>query len=176
MPVFEVGHGTSSKNAITYLIPGMNFTYPATIVGFIVAGTSLNQEPHSKIQIWRRKSSQSCVYYRVESEIVVNIDIVCVSLFEVVDNVFSCILNDTYRVSVQSGDFLGLELPQTSDDRKIYFTSGGPTNYIFQGELNSTIELINDSGYTTMKAKKDTLKTVQSQSQIALNLTLGMYI
>ena len=65
---------------------------------------------------------------------------------------------------MQPGDFLGLELPQTRNDGEIYFTSGGPTNYVFQGELNSTIDL-NDPGHMP----------VQQRPQIIFNLTSGMY-
>ena len=162
MPVFEVDHRTDPNNVTTHLIPDMNFTHPATIVGFIVAGRLFNEEPHSKIQIWRQNSSQPGVYYRVEPDITVDTDMICMSAFEVVDNVLSCILNDDYRVLVQPGDFLGLELPNTDIESEIYFTSGGPINYVFQGELNSMIEL-NDPGCT------------QLRPQIAFNLTSGTY-
>ena len=165
MPVFEVDIRTDPDSVTTHLIPDMNFIYPATIVGFIVAGRNLIREPHSKIQIWRQNSSQPGVYYRVEPDIILNRDMVCASSFQVVDNVLLCILKHKYRVSVQPGDFLGLELPQTSDDREINFISGGPINYVFQGELNSTIDL-NDPGCTT----------VQQRPQIIFNLTSGMYI
>ena len=159
--MFEVDHRTDPNSVTTHLIPDMNFIYPATIVGFIVAGRNFIREPHSKIQIWRQNSSHPGVYYRVEPDIIFHRDMVCVSSFQVVNNVVLCILNDDYRVSVQPGDFIGLELPQTSDDREVYFTSGGPINYVFQGELNSTIEL-NDTDFT------------QLQPQIAFNLTSGM--
>ena len=78
MPVFEVGHRTDPDSVTTHLIPDMNFTYPATIVGFIVAGRRFGGEPHSKIQIWQQNGSHSCVYYRVEPDIILSRDMVCV--------------------------------------------------------------------------------------------------
>ena len=161
MPVFEVGGHARSDTVITSLIPHMNFTYNATIVGFLVAGRGLSREPYSKIQVWRQNSSQVGVYYKVEPDInIVNIDIVCVSSIRVVANVRSCILNDEYQVSVQPGDILGLELPQTNQD-EFFFVSGGPKNYIFEHEMTSPIKL-NDSNYMRVQ-----------QPQIAFNLTSG---
>ena len=64
-------------------------------------------------------------------------------------------------VSVQPGDFLGLEIPRTNENSGIYFTSGGPENYVFTGALNSPVELANNSA------------VVQQRPQIAFNLTSG---
>ena len=45
------------------------------------------------------------------------------------------------RISVQPGDFLGLEIPSwANDDLVIYFKAGGPTNLVFQGQLGSTVD------------------------------------
>ena len=52
--------------------------------------------------------------------------------------VFQCTLKETFRIQVQPGDILGLELPPTSDDDfEMFFTSGGPTNYVFQNQISS---------------------------------------
>ena len=137
----------------------MIFTHPATIAGFIVAGRTFNQEPSSKIQIWRQNSSQPCIYYQVEPGIVINRDMVCVSP-QVVNNVLFCTLNGKHQVTVQPGDFLGLELNNGSE---ILFTSGGPKNYVFEHKLLiSPIEL-NNFDFTT----------AAQQPQIAFNLTSG---
>ena len=159
MPVFEVGYPTNNENGtITTLIPNMNFTHPATIAGFIVAGRMFNQEPSSKIQIWRQNSSQPCAYYRVDPDIIINRNMVCLSP-RVANSLLFCILNDKHRVTVQPGDFLGLELNNGSE---ILFTSGGPKNYIFEHKLLiSPIEL-NNFSYTTAQ-----------WPQIAFNLTSG---
>ncbi len=161
MPVFEIGDRINNLNAITILIPDMNFTHPATIAGFIVAGRMFTRQPSSKIQIWRQNSSQPGIYYQVKPDIILNRYMICVSSTRVVNNVLSCILNDKYQVSVKPGDFLGLQLPQTNADSGVYFTSGGPTNYIFVGELTSPIELNNSDS------------TMAQWPQIAFNLTSG---
>ena len=164
MPVFEVDHRTTNDSVMTMLIPAMKFTKNATIAGFTVAGTMFNRKPHSKIQIWRQNTSQPCVYYKVQPNITVNANTVCISLVKVVNNIRSCILN-TMAVSVQPGDFLGLELPQTSNNSEIYFTSGGPDNYVFRGALNSPVELVNESDFMVDR--------VQQQPQIIFSLTSG---
>ena len=161
MPVFEVGRQTNNDSVLTMLIPDMSFIQNATIAGFIVAGRRLNRKPHSKIQIWRQNSSQPNVYYKVQSNM--NADVVCVSLVEVVNDIRYCILN-AMAVSVQPGDFLGLELPQTNETSEIYFTNGGPDNYVFRGALSSPVELVNESDFTV----------VQQQPQITFSLTSGI--
>ena len=58
--------------------------------------------------------------------------------------VFQCTLKENFRVEVQAGDILGLELPPTDDqDFEVHFTSasGGPVNYVFQGQVLSSVEL-----------------------------------
>ena len=162
MPVAEVGGRTDSDNVITILIPDMNFTHHATITGFTVTGiVPIN----SKIQIWRQNTSQFDVYDRV-ADITVDIN-VCVSSGPVANDVFFCILHDEFQVSIQPGDFIGLELPKTTDNSGIYFTtSGGPKNYVFERahELTSPIKL-DDSDNTT-----------DQQPQIAFSLTIGIII
>lgn len=166
-PVYEVSGRTDDDSVLTHLIPDMNFTHSATIAGFVVAGRMFNQDPHSKIQIWRQNSSQTGTYYRVQPDIVVDRDKVCVSSARVVSQVLECILEDDHRVTVEPGDFLGLELPQVDEDSEIYFARGGPNNFIFKGQPNSVvINNQNDSGF--MEA--------QQRPQIVLNLTLGMIL
>jgi hypothetical protein len=168
MPTFGIGQRTDSTNMLTILIPDMKFTYNATIAGFIVAGTRFMKKPHSKIQIWRQDSSQPCAYYKIQPDIVVN-RTTCASLrVSVVNRMIGfCILSlKSMAVSVQPGDFLGLEIPQTNDNSEIYFTSGGPENYVFRGALNSSVELTNNSDF----------KIVKQQPQIAFNLTSGIII
>jgi hypothetical protein len=161
MPTFGIGQRTDGDNMLTILIPDMKFTYNATIAGFIVAGTRFMSELYSKIQIWRQDSSQPGAYYKVQPIIVVNGTVGCVSSVSVVKNISFCILK-SMAVSVQPGDFLGLEIKD--DSREIYFTSGGPENYVFSGPLHSSFELTSSSDFTI----------VQQQPQIAFNLTSGM--
>ena len=66
-------------------------------------------------------------------------------------------------VSVQPSDFLGLEIPRTDENSGIYFTSGGPENYVFTGALNSSVEHANNFNS----------EVVRQRPQIAFNLTSG---
>ena len=164
-PVYEVGDRTDDDTVLTHLIPGMNFTHSAIIAGFIVAGRMFNQDPHSKIQIWRENSSQPGAYYRVQPDIIVDRSEICALSARVVSQVLECILDDDYRVSVEPGDFLGLELPRAEEDSEIYFTIGGPNNFIFEGHLNSrVISNLSNSDF----------KEIQQRPQIVFNLTLGI--
>ena len=162
MPAFEVRQRTNGSNVLTILIPDMTFTYNATIAGFIVAGTNFTDEPHSKIQIWRQNYSQPGTYYKVQPDIILNGALGCASRIRIARDIYFCILK-SMAVSVQPGDFLGLEIPRTDENSGIYFTSGGPENYVFRGVLNSPAELTSNSNFTV----------VQQQPQIAFNLTSG---
>jgi hypothetical protein len=163
MPTFaitEVSQHTDGDHSsvLTILIPDMKFTYNATIAGFIVAGTNFNEEPQYEIQIWRQNSSQPGAYYKVQPVIVVNGTVGCVSRVSVVENNITFCILKSMAVSVQPDDFLGLEIK--NDSSEIYFTSGGPKNYVFSGPLNSSVELTNNS-------------VIQQQPQITFNLTSG---
>ena len=142
----------------------MNFTYNATIAGFIVAGTNFR---NSKIQIWRQNYSQPCVYYvyKAQPDIIVNGASGCASWVTIAMGIQFCILK-SMAVSVQPGDFLGLEIPRTDENSGIYFTSGGPENYVFTGALNSSVELTNNSSSGVVQRRRP---------QIAFNLTSGIY-
>ena len=154
IPVFHEDSIARTSSAVTVLIPEMNFTCSQRILAFYFGGTNRQggqQDP--MIQIWRENSSMPGNYYKIERPIPVNIsDIVCADgLPRPLTNPpsqrsFLCILNKDYQVSVEPGDILGLEIPSTDDDDfDIWFTSGGPLNYIFDTELNSTIELSENS-------------------------------
>ena len=55
---------------------------------------------------------------------------------------FQCTLEISTQISVLPGDILGVELPPTNDDSfELYFTGGGPINYIFNWQLSSSVEL-----------------------------------
>lgn len=140
----------------------MNFTCSATIFGFIVAGGQLNTQPDAKIQIWRQMS-QSSLYHKCSPNIPINTNAVCMYESNILNSQLrQCILDDAFRVLVQPGDILGLELPVTDmPDREIFFTNGGPLNYIFGGNLHSPVHL-SDS-----KVQK------QQLPQIIFNFTSG---
>jgi hypothetical protein len=91
-------------------------------------------------------------YYKIERPIPVNTsDIVCADGLPQTNpptrRSFLCILNKEYQILVEPGDILGLEIPPINDDDfDIWFTRGGPTNYIFNTQLNSTIDLLKNNG------------------------------
>ena len=126
-----------------------------------MAGRNLSDDPHSRVQIWRKNISQSSGSYYQAGNISVH-DGVCVAVQTIVGdtNLTMCILQDNYQISVQPGDIFGLELPATDSD-EIIFTSGGPTNYIFKhpNQLDSQNIYLNGSS------------TVQQLPQIIFNLT-----
>ena len=139
------------SSVVTILIPGMNFTCNQRILAFYFGGTNRQGEQDPTIQIWRENSSIPGNYYKIERPIPVNIsNIVCADGLLQTDpstrQSYLCILNKDYQVSVEPGDILGLEIPSTDDDDfDILFTRGGPLNYIFDTELNSTVKLSENS-------------------------------
>ena len=133
------------------LIPDMNFTCNTTIATLTFTGFNGQGGQNLRVQIWRQSSSQESVYYRTGNPIPVNIDrqrsAVCSDgIPRIASRTYFCILNREYRVSVQPGDILGLEIPPDNDDDiDIFFTKGGPTNYVFKELLNDTVNLSNNS-------------------------------
>ena len=123
------------SSTVTLLIPAMNFTCNATIAGFAVAGTRV---PRSQLQIWRKNSSQTDFVYYKAGNIAGEF---CAYQRRIVNITYWCTLFEVSRLSVQSGDILGLQLPN-----QILFIlngSGGPVNYIHERayQLNSTITI-----------------------------------
>ena len=156
IPVSHVSGRASSVRVTTLLIPKMNFTCNASIVGFTVAGRSLSGGSHSKIQIWHKNNSQnSNIYYQAGYSVSVHVPYnavsggVCMAARRIVGNIFWCLLHNSLEVSVQSGDILGLELPRTNND-EIFFTSGhgGPVNYVFEHRLNSNVNYSLNGSYS----------------------------
>ena len=157
--VSAVGRRTVATNMTTLLIPEMNFTCTASVVGFIVSGRGLSNGPHSRIQFWRESFGS---YYQVGN--VPIHDGACVAMQRIVGDTYLCILHENLQVSVQPGDLLGLELPATDSD-EILFTNRGPTNYIFRhsNQLDSNTNLSLNGGSAT----------TQQLPQIIFNLTSG---
>ena len=110
IPISEVGSRTDNSIEITVLIPEMNFTCDASIIGFTVAGKKLDSWPHSIIEIWRKNIP---LYYQAGSGLSVNIADrgVCVTMGKIAGDTSWCILRDHLQISVQPGDILGLKLP-----------------------------------------------------------------
>ena len=151
----------------TLLIPEMNFTCNASIVGFAVAGRNLSDDPHSRVQIWRKNSSRSS-YYQVGNFNVALHGGVCVASGPIVGDTFWCILRDNFQVAVEPGDILGLELPATDSD-EILFTRGGPMNYIFKHRYPNQLD-------TNINLSHNRSSTAQQLPQIIFNFTSGKTI
>ena len=164
-----MNHRTSESVATTHLIPEMNFTCNASIVGFIVAGLNFYRSPYSTLQIWRNNHVQNTGYFNVHniSMNLANGNPVCRASWTVQQRgilLSWCILHSNIQFLVQPGDIIGLELPATGD-YEIFFTRGGPVTYVFDDQLNSTstVNLSNNRSYSEF----------QQLPQIIFNLTAG---
>ena len=146
--------GGNTDTTVTILIPDMNFTCNAKIAGFTFAGINRQnmgrQDP--VIQIWQENSTQletgGTIYHKTGPAIAINTskDVgACddgLPKITTGSRIYLCILRKDFQVSVQPGDILGLELPSTNDDDfDIMFIKGGPDNYIFLQQVNSTVDL-----------------------------------
>ena len=132
----------------TRLIPSMRFTCSGTIVALIITGRrQINGTQDPKLQIWRENKAAQCgSYQKLVPEIILH-GTSCSNITHIVPGrVFHCALEQSFHVSVQFGDILGIELPPTNDANfDLYFTDGGPVNYIFQRQLSSTVNAITKS-------------------------------
>ena len=162
-----------STSTVTILVPDMNFSCDGILAGFSFSGINRlvvgKQDP--RIQIWRKYCdiSEPDVYHKIGHAIVMDIsseDVVCADRIKIASRTHWCILNDDYRLSVQPGDILGLELPPMHDnDLDILFTRGrGPNNYVFRQHLNSTMVTLLDNH-----------EEIQQLPQIAFSVTSGKY-
>ena len=108
-------HEGNRLTIVTRLIPDLKFTCDGIITQFTVGGVqasrSVAQDP--KIQIWRESPNQCGVYFKRDSDIVIN-ETVCKggvtfhnTLVLGVAVVFQCTLKIKFRVRVQAGDILG---------------------------------------------------------------------
>ena len=122
----------------------MRFSCRGTITGFTVGGRSRNGDQDPKIQVWRENKAQCGFYSKPVPDITISENSnVCSNVTTLQESrIFHCTLRTSAHVSVLPGDILGIELPPTNDDRfELYFSSRGPTNYVFNQQLASTIEL-----------------------------------
>ena len=156
----------------------MNFTCNQTLLaGFTFSGKDQRkgEEQDPKIQIWRENDYLLGTYRRTGPSIPIHLpgDIskeVCddgVIKLEKVSRTYWCILSEVFKITIQPGDILGLELPSPSDDDfELFFTSGGPTNHVFHRPLNLTVT-VNLSNHD---------EKVQQIPQITFSLTSGEVI
>ena len=133
----------------TRLFPGLKFGCFGTIVRVTVAVWDSSQgDKDPKIQIWREDKTIPGLYHKKSS--VIQIRQSTPQCYDdqgtIMNGILECTLSEDFRISVQPGDFLGLEIPSYfEDDLVIYFKAGGPTNLVFQGQLGSTVDLFSES-------------------------------
>lgn len=174
IPVAEVGGYGVSGTIVSLIIPEMKFTCNKTqLAGFTFSGRDQRkgEEQDPKIQIWRENDYQSGTYYRIGPPIPIhhlgeNSREVCADgAIQLVSRTYWCSLIEDFRITIQPGDILGLELPAPSDDDfELFFTSGGPTNHVFHQPLNLTVNLYNHD------------EEIQQMPQITFSLTSGEVI
>ena len=157
--VLREGSGRGDDNNVTTRIfPDMRFGCSGTIVRLTAAVVDRNGQQVPKIQIWRENNTRCGVYYKAGPEIPVVANGSICARHRLSGGIFRCTLHESAQVSVQPGDFLGLELPPTNDDDfDIYFVSGGPTNYVFEEQLNSAIINISEAHSITNDLPQITL-------------------
>ena len=111
-----IGQGYPN-NVATRLFPDLRFGCSGKIVRFTVAVLNIKGQQSPRIQIRRPNHTQPDIYYKLGLDIpIVDKSDVTVCLRKRTDDqVFRCILNEEFQVSVQPGDILGLELPLEND-------------------------------------------------------------
>ena len=121
------------------------------------------------IQVWRECGNQPGTYFKPVPDIAMNVTVCNGGINNIMLSmgVFQCMLEEAFRVEVQAGDILGLELPPTDDQGfEVHFTNanGGPVNYVFRGQVLLVAELA------------DRESEVEDQPQINVTLALpGRY-
>ena len=176
--VFE-GNGRGERERVTTrLFPDMKFGCFGTIVGVTAAvlDNGGSQQPPI-IQIWRENGTQPGLYHKTRpSDVKIrNSNPPCYQNSIILNNrIFQCTLTEDYHISVQPGDFLGLEIPPIdNDDFEVYFKAGGPTNLVFQGQrLGSTVDLSTEPHVTTNDEPQITFLVVLGTAQINVMLTM----
>ena len=134
----------------TRLFPDLKFRCFGTIVRVTAAAVNRNGGQTPKLQIWRENDTQPGIYYNKSSGIVFKWPNPPCYQSSFVNRVFQCTLMEEDRISVQPGDFIGLEIPPINDDDlEIHFEAGGPTNLVFLYQLDSTVDLSTEPHFVT---------------------------
>ena len=120
-----------TESAVTRIIPQMMFTCNGTLVKWRAAGefhTSINLKKklfggddyvNTILNIWRKKSTESGVYDKVGTiELGICGSGVDASPVTGLNSVYECTLLESSRVSVQTGDIIGVEV---ADENKLRF-------------------------------------------------------
>ena len=135
-----------NEHAITRLIPDVQFTCSGTVTKWKAAARLNTQSGHNSntvLGIWRQSSSGSQMYNRIST-----LELgVCGSVEATVvettnqNSVYECTLPESSRVTVQTGDIVGIEFANNNELRfALLFDNTqatGPKNYMFIGQLPS---------------------------------------
>ena len=151
----------------TRLFPDLKFGCFGTIVRVIAAvfDNSGSKQP-PKIQIWRENVTQPGLYYKTIPDVQIKKSNPPCYQNTFDDGILRCTLREDLRISVQPGDFLGLEIPPiNNDDFEVYFKIGGPTNLVFQDQLESTVDL-----------STETYVITNDEPQITFMVVLGIFL
>ena len=114
------------QQVITRLFPNLKFGCFGTIVRVTAAVRDIyHGDEDPKIQIWREDKIQPGLYHKISSSVQIKKSDPPCYRSSLNSRVFQCILRADYRISVQPGDFLGLETPSIdNEDFSLGFTSG----------------------------------------------------
>ena len=173
----EVGQGERDRRRVfTRLFPHMKFGCFGTIVRFTAAVWDTTGKQAPKIQIWREDKTRPGLYHKISSNVQIRkSNTPCIQRSSM-DRIFQCTLRDDYRISVQPGDFLGLETPSsTNDDLVIYFKSGGPSNLVFQGRLGPTVDLFTQPHAVTNDEPQITFLVVLGKKLYYISYNIASY-
>ena len=163
------GNGRGERRITTRLFPDMKFGCFGTIVQMTAVAVGVNNRQQTpKIQLWRENGTQPGLYYKTRADLrIKRSDPPCYrTTYTSSSRLFQCTMNEDYRIPVQPGDFLGLEIPPIpNNDFEIYFKPGGPTNFVFQGQLDSSIDLSTEPYATT-----------HDEPQITFLVVIGIFL
>lgn len=98
-----------------------------------------------KLQVWRPAGQESTLaetYFKHGSEIPLSMPSDVCYRTRLSDGLFRCTLHRDFQVAVEPMDILGIELPATDVvDFDIEFIRNGPTNYVFNNQLQFSVSL-----------------------------------
>lgn len=163
----------SRPPSVRVLYPQMKIICNGTLVRWRVAGAFLPQGAGPNVNIvlsiWRERSAESGIYNRVGA-IALGF---CGNRIAIRDNnVFECTLPQNSRVTVQTGDIVGVEVMANRGFQILYHhTASGTRSYRFNRRTSSTVHL-SDSDITLT----DVVATVATTTQISTTSISAMTI
>ena len=115
------------NQAVTLIIPDMNFTCTGTVAYWRAAGvftTTGNRNTDAVLSIWRETSDNSGTYVRMGGiQLGTCGNGIQAPLVTGMSNIYECTLPQSERVSVEAGDVIGIEIAENGDYRfRLYST------------------------------------------------------